>query len=148
MTLMNKKATWIADTHRIVFFAHYCNYSSNSLGSERCFLLTLLLPFSFKYVAFYASTSPLIYFALEPTTGFLFLTSPQHCSKEDRLMIQVVRIREWKIKALFIFSLSCTSAIGSLFLVMTPAPSCLFSLILLTLCSVQIWFAIANLPVL
>lgn len=58
----------MADSHRIVFSAHHHNYSSNSLGSERCFLLALLIPFSFKYVAFYASSSPLTYFALEPTT--------------------------------------------------------------------------------
>lgn len=36
--------------------------------------------------------------------GFLFLISPQYCSKEDVLMIQVVvRRREGKSKALIIF---------------------------------------------
>lgn len=81
MTLMDKRLTWTANSHRIILFVHSHNHSSNFLASGPLLPSTYPIPtFLFKYVTFYASISPLSFFALDPTTWYSYFSSHPNTS--------------------------------------------------------------------
>lgn len=125
MILMHKKPTWRADSHRIVFFAHHYNYSSNSLDSE------WLFP-SHPYTSIFLSVcGNLYFFHFTPCLlclgtyhlGSSFSPHPNICLKK-----MCWQFRWWwgkqkgNSKPSFIFFLILPFAIGSLIQLMTPSP--------------------------